>query len=161
MNAPFTPRLSTHFTLAEATRSETAHRHNILNVPTAEVLGIMRKTALEMERIRDILGKPIQINSFYRCPELNRVLGSKPTSQHCQGEAVDFISPSFGTPLDICRTILANSGHILFDQLILEHSWVHISFPIRTGKGRRQVLSLLSSGKYALGLTDKTGVPYK
>jgi hypothetical protein len=73
------------------------------------------------------------------------------------GEAVDFISPTYGSPLQVCKQIIGYGDIINFDQLILEHSWVHISFAISSGNPRKQVLSLLQSGGYAQGLTDKHG----
>lgn len=153
--------LSAHFTLAEATRSAKAETLNILNIAPTSVIATMRQTAMEMEVVRATLGFPLTVNSWFRCAALNHAVGSKDTSQHRVGEAVDFICTQFGTPLDICRTIIKHQDQIPFDQLILEHSWVHISFSILNGKPRGQVLSLLSSGGYALGLTDPKGTPYK
>lgn len=154
--------LSDHFTLEEATASETAARDGLDNQPAPEVLEVMYKTAVKMEKVRNLLGDlPIHINSFYRSPAVNEAVGSKPSSQHTKGEAVDFICPTFGTPLDICKILIANKDLIGFDQLILEHTWVHISFAILSGKPRSQVLSLLTGGKYSVGLTDKSGKSYE
>lgn len=155
------PRLSINFTLAEATNSAKATELGLLNIPPTSVLATMRQTAMEMEVIRATLNAPIQVSSWYRCAAVNTAVGSKDTSQHRVGEAVDFKAPLFGTPLDICKAIIASQDQIPFDQLILEHSWVHVSFAILNGKARGQVLSLLSSGHYASGLTDVHGVPYK
>jgi len=91
----------------------------------------MEKTAAHMERVRAALGnKSIHVNSFYRSPAVNAAVGSKSTSQHLLGEAVDFICPAFGTPVEICRKLIELHDLIRFDQLILEHSWVHISFTV-------------------------------
>jgi len=82
-------------------------------------------------------------------------------SSFVKGEAVDFICPAFGSPLEICKVIVKYADIIKFDQLILEHTWVHISWkstPNATQRG--QVLSLLSDKSYAKGLTDKSGKPY-
>lgn len=158
---PTSMQLSPHFSLYEATHSGKAAALNIINVAPTSVTVTMRQTAMEMEIVRAVLGCAIGISSWYRCPELNAAVGSKPTSQHILGEAVDFVSPVFGTPLKICRTIIENQDQIPFDQLILEHNWVHISFAIHSGNPRGQVLSLLSNGGYAQGLTDIKGTPYK
>jgi hypothetical protein len=155
-------KLSKNFSLAEAVRSDTAERLHIINKPLGTVLNTMIQTALYMEEVRNILGaNPIHINSWYRCIELNRAIGSKDTSQHRVGEAVDFVCPNFGTPLDICKEIIKHKDTIPFDQLIIEHSWVHISFSILNRKPRNQVISLLNTGRYAVGLTNAKGVPYK
>lgn len=155
-----TPMLSDHFSLDESLASETADRNRIVNTPDANMLNVMYKTATAMERVRIVLGnKSIHVNSWYRCLLLNRSLGSKDSSQHLRGEAVDFICPTFGDPLAVCRKLIENYDLVRFDQLILEHSWVHISFAISSGKPRNQVLSLLANGHYANGLTDYEGNP--
>lgn len=154
-----TTYLSEHFTLEEATHSDTAIARSINNSAPPELISILRITAAYMEVVRGILGSPITINSFYRSVALNAALGSKETSQHRKGEAVDFVCPAFGTPLAICKRLMALQSIIPYDQLILEHTWVHISFAVNGIKPKRQVISLLDSGSYATGLTDKKGNP--
>ena len=151
-------QLTDHFTLEEA--QITTHRE-IDNTAPMMIISTLMKTALGMERVRACLGdKSVTISSWYRCPELNKVVGSSPSSQHIKGEAVDFITPSYGSPLAIVRKLAENKILIRFDQLILEHSWVHISFNSNPDvKPRGQVLTLLKDGKYAQGITDKFGVP--
>lgn len=152
--------LSDHFTLEEAIASETAERNGINNIPDSDTIRVMQKTADKMEKVRALLGdSPLHINSWYRCPILNMKIGSQSTSQHLKGEAVDFICPKFGSPLAICKQIIEYKALIPFDQLILEHTWVHISFAILNGNPRGHVLSLLTNKKYAAGLTDLNGNP--
>lgn len=153
--------LSEHFTLQEATESQTASRLGIDNSrPSLEVIATAAKTALSMENVRRILGKPISVSSWIRSLHLNRALGAKDSSQHVLGEAVDFSSP-YGTSLQICQKLLQYKEQINFDQLILEHTWVHISWKATPGSIQRgQVLSLLVDKGYAAGLTDKFGKPY-
>lgn len=155
--------LSKNFSYSEAIASDTALKYNILNIPSSEVLAVMNHTAQRMEFVRAALGnKPIKINSWFRCLELNLRLGSKPTSQHPKGEAVDFVCPSFGTPLQIVQHLASLADILEFNQLILEHTWVHISFNSDpTIKNKQQVLTLLSNGSYAAGITDKEGNPYE
>lgn len=155
-----TDKLSEHFTIQEAIMSQTGASKGIDNSPDIDALVTMVGTAAMMERIRSILNKPIKINSWYRSPSLNAAVGGTPTSQHSRGEAVDFVCPGFGNPLEICRAIITNQNIILFDQMILEHTWVHISFAIQSGKPRGQVISLLNNGRYAAGLTNSSGKPY-
>lgn len=153
--------LSPHFSLAEATLSTTADRYRIDNSkPSAAVILAATSTAQHMEHVRTLLKAAISIGSWIRCLELNRKLGSKDTSQHIKGEAVDFICPKFGTATAVAKKLLAHKEEICFDQLILEHSWIHVSWNSIPGvKQRMQVLSLLNNGSYALGLTSPTGVP--
>ena len=153
--------LTQNFTIAEVTFSSTADRLGISNVLPTELWGAVLNTATKMEKVRSLLGdKSIYVDSWYRCLALNNALGSKPTSQHMKGEAVDFISPTYGTPTQIAKLIVSNHEIIRFDQIILEHSWIHISWnSSNPDSGQRgQVLSLLSSGNYANGLTDASGV---
>lgn len=152
--------LSPHFTLEDATKSNMAKAHRIDNTPANEVFATLLQTAERMETVRTVLGNfPINVNSWYRCLELNKLVGSKPTSQHLKGEAVDWTCPKVGTPAQVCKLLLNYKDIINFDQLILEHSWIHISFAILSNKPRSQVLSLLSSGGYANGLTTPYGTP--
>lgn len=147
--------LTEHFTWAEA--EFTLHREIDNLIPPAK-FDAVRHSAAGMESVRSVLKRPISISSWVRCPILNESVGSKPTSQHILGEAVDFICPAFGTPAHIVTTLA--SSDISFDQLILEHNWVHISFKADpNSKNRKQVLSLLASGDFAHGITDKFGNP--
>lgn len=151
--------LSDHFTLEEAVLSQTAERQKISNVPSAAIVAVMIATAKSLERVRALLGVPISISSWYRSSALNFAVGGVPSSQHLKGEAVDFIAYGYGTPADICKQLIRYPELISFDQLILEHTWVHISFSsVPSIPNRKQVLSLLSSGHYANGLTDKEGI---
>lgn len=153
-------KLSDHFSLQEATFSETAHAHNLNNIPSDHTVQVMKQTAFCMERVRAALGNlPLHINSWYRSPEVNTAVGSKSTSQHITGEAVDFTCAEFGTPVSICKKLIELKDLIRFDQIIMEGTWVHISFAISTGKPRSQVLSLLRNGSYSIGITDKQGHP--
>ena len=120
-------RLSPHFSLEELTHSDTATRLGIDNTPTVEVVDNLTFLAGELEYVRDILGNPMLISSGFRCYALNDHLGSKRTSSHCKGLAVDFICPSFGNPRSVCDAIIM--ANVNFDQLILEYDrWCHLSF---------------------------------
>lgn len=147
--------LSENFSWEEACITQ---QRDIDNSLPLELVPAVKFTANRLEYVRTLLGRPIIINSWYRNPELNKRVGGSETSQHTKGCAVDFISPKFGTPLAICQKIIKYTDLINFDQLIYEHSWVHISFiPIPNTVGRKQVLTLLNSKKYAQGLTNKDG----
>jgi zinc D-Ala-D-Ala carboxypeptidase len=154
--------ISEHFSWYEVTHSDTATRRGINNELPPELVSAALNTAKNMERVRALLGRPIIINSWYRGPALQALPEFyNPTSQHSKAEAVDYVSPTFGTPVEIARTLLQNQVLIRFDQLILEHTWVHISFNSIPGSVQRgQVLSLLSNKKYTEGLTNLEGVPY-
>ena len=87
-----------------------------------------------MEAIRgylsDRLGKPcpIIITSAYRCPQLNKAIGSSETSDHIKMMACDFKAPAFGSPYDICREIAPAMSMLGIGQIIYEfESWIHVS----------------------------------
>ena len=148
-----TEYLSTHFTVSEATASQTADRLNLDNTPTPVILENMRQTAYGMELVRKELGdKPILISSWYRSPFVNQMVGGSKGSDHQFGYAVDFICPSFGNVDAVMQRIVESA--IDFDQVIKEFAnsktggWVHISFAPRN---RKQALVIDSTGthKYA------------
>ena len=129
--------LSKYFSLRELTFSKIAEDNDIDNTPTPDILEKLKHTASQLDKVRELLGKPVNISSGYRCLQVNRRLGSKDSSQHLKAEAVDFKCELFGSPKKVFDTIKASN--IQFDQLILEfNSWVHISF-VKTG-GRRECL---------------------
>ena len=67
--------LSRHFTLDEATMSQTASRKGIANTPTAEALTNMMDAAAQLEEVRLLLAAPINVSSWYRGPKLNSAIG--------------------------------------------------------------------------------------
>jgi hypothetical protein len=151
-------QLSEHFTLQEAIFSSTAERLGIDNSqPSPEVIATAARTATKMEKVRLLLACALHVDSWIRCLALNRALGSKDTSQHIKGQAVDFLAPLYGTPTEVVKFLAANADLIRYDQIILEHTWVHISFCPPDDVPRLEVLSLLSNGGYAKGITDKEG----
>ena len=120
-------RLTADFHLSEFIRSQTADRRGLDNTPTATAMGNIRNfLAPGMQDVRDLINAPIHVSSGYRSPIVNAAIGGAQRSQHIDGLACDFTAPFFGTPKDIARVIAASK--IKFDQLIMEGSWVHISF---------------------------------
>jgi len=139
--------LSPHFLLSEFTQSQTARRLGIDNTPPPDVIENLKRTAMALEAVRTILGKPIIISSGYRSPRLNKAIKGASKSQHVTGHAVDFICPAYGTPAEIVKTLLRTG--MVFDQLILEFppdGWVHMSV---TEKPRNQALIIDKSGTRA------------
>lgn len=135
--------LSPNFTKEELTASQTAARLGLSNEPSPQHLQNLRRAAEQMEQVRSMLGsKPILISSGYRSPAVNKAVGGSAKSHHCEGHAVDFTCPQYGSPLAICE-VLAESV-VPFDQIIHEYGrWVHISF---APSMRKQLLTLDQSG---------------
>ena len=139
-------RLSENFSLWELTKSQTAERMGISNVPNKEE--IKNLTALcknVLQAVRTNYRVPIQPSSGYRCLALNKAIGSSSKSQHITGQAVDFEVPWVDNKV-VARWIMDN---LIFDQLILEFyregdpnsGWVHVSYvePINKNRNRAQV----------------------
>lgn len=53
----------------------------------------LAKLAADLERLRSALGHALGINSGYRCPARNRVVGGASRSQHMSGKAADLAVP--------------------------------------------------------------------
>lgn len=134
-------QLTEHFTLAEMTVSPTAKRLGLSNQPTAEHIENMRYCCEKiLEPVRAHFGKPVQINSSYRSPLVNKAVGGSKTSQHVNGQAIDFEIPG------IDNKVVADwiGDNLEFDQVILEFytagdknsGWVHAS--IKKGGGNRK-----------------------
>lgn len=119
-------KLTPHFTMDEVTFSSTALRLGIRNDLPVGLMTNVQLAANGMEAVRALLGQPVHVDSWYRCPELNHAVGGSGTSDHPYGWAVDFVCPAFGSPLEVCRAIRDSS--IQFGQLIFEGQWTHISF---------------------------------
>lgn len=153
--------LANYFSWEEVTHSSTAERMGFNNTLPIELIPNARYAAARMDYVRIILDCPILVDDWYRCLALNRFLKSKDTSEHRLATAIDFISPLFGSPVAICKYLLQYKDTLNWNQLILEHTWVHISFPANSETAaKKEVLSLISNGTYAIGLTDKLGNKY-
>jgi hypothetical protein len=146
-------RLSSYYTLAVLTASDTAAAHGIDNTPPDAVVANLRVLARGLDRVRRLLGHRLVINSGYRCPSLNVAVGGALRSQHTEGFACDLECPAFGTPYEVARAIVTSP--IAFDTLILEFGrWVHLSF---TPAPRRRVMTILSNEEgYLDGLVVAT-----
>lgn len=117
-----------YFTIKELTKSSTAEAKGIDNTPTQEVERNL--TALVenvLAPLREIYGKPITVNSGYRCPELNKAVGGSATSDHVKGFAADITAGS-KEENERLFNIIKHNFH--FSQLIDEKnfSWVHVSY---------------------------------
>lgn len=138
-------QVTKNFTLAELLHSNTAVRKGIKNIPTTDhQANLITACHALFQPMRDALGKSVLISSGYRSLAVNKAVGGSDKSAHCVGYAIDFISPTFGTPKEIASFLaeeLPKRG-IKFDQIILEFDeWVHIGFKSQKGAQRGQVLT--------------------
>ena len=135
--------LSPHFTLDELTHTD--HRQ-FDNTPNATEIANLVRLANLLEQVKTAIGgKPVMINSAFRCKQVNDAVGSKDTSQHRIGCAADIRVPSM-TPDEVVKAVIASG--IGYDQIIREFDrWTHISVPNTAGSNpRRQALIIDRSG---------------
>lgn len=129
-----------YFTIKELCKSSTAIQKGIDNQPPSEAtqnLKILVETLLDP--LRQNYGKPIIVNSGYRCDALNKAVGGSKNSQHCLGQAADITA---GSKFENRKLfILAQKLNLPYDQLIDEkgYSWIHISY---SKNPRKQILHL-------------------
>jgi len=138
--------LSPNFTLDELTHTD--HRQ-FDNTPNADELANLSRLAAFLEQVKTVLGgKPVMINSAFRCKQVNDAVGSKDTSQHRVGCAADIRVPGM-TPDEVVKAIIASG--IGYDQIIREFDrWTHISVPSVAGDNpRRQSLIIDKQGTRA------------
>ena len=120
--------ISEHITYNEATLSPTALRLGINNKPTEQELKNMQLVAEKcFEPLRKWYGKPIKVNSFFRCKALNDAVGSKDTSYHRLGMAIDI---SAGSKEENKKLHDWCAKNLKFTELINEYdfAWVHIAY---------------------------------
>jgi zinc D-Ala-D-Ala carboxypeptidase len=140
--------ISKYLSLQESTRSNTAKRLGIQNLPTPEHLVNMKRIATEIfDKVRDHIGGPLFASSFYRSAELNQAIGgSSVTSQHMTGEAIDIDTKRYGFGTN-ARVFEYIKNNLTFDQLLWEFGtseepdWVHVS--LRKDGNRKQVLRVV------------------
>jgi len=82
--------MAIYFTIKEMTKSQTAELYHIDNTPTGEVIENLKRVMYILDMVRVHMGKPIFINSGYRCTKLNEKVGGVQKSMHTKGLAADF-----------------------------------------------------------------------
>ncbi len=126
-------------------------------MPAAVLQNLEALVTHVLDPVREKYGRPIMVNSGYRCPEHNREVGGAFHSQHIKGEAADISVPkgTAGAGMDVREENLKLAKMIVengeFDQLILEDvgkedlkpKWVHVSYR-RNGGNRHQVLKKIA-----------------
>ena len=117
-----------YFSLYELCHSDTAKSKGIDNTPSEEV-----KKNLEalienvLDPLREAYGKPIYINSGYRCSELNKAVGGVDNSFHTKGYACDI---DMGDKEDNQPIFDYIKDNLPFTELGLEGNgrWVHVAY---------------------------------
>ena len=137
-------KLSEHFTLGELTK--TRHQTADGNIPSGVVIGNLIRVCGWLEGLRGRWNEPIVINSGYRSPEVNRLAGGVPSSNHVTGCAVDIRCAGKEQMIRYASILLdiADESKREFDELLLEQHgsvcWLH--FAVRPKDNRRRIAFL-------------------
>lgn len=79
-----------YFTFKEMVQSNTAKARGIENIPDwDDIYRLQRLIETILDPLREWYGKPIIVNSAYRCEALNKAVGGVSTSLHQYGYAAD------------------------------------------------------------------------
>jgi hypothetical protein len=142
--------LGKYFSLEEMTKSQTAIRRGIDNIPSDQELeNLVELVKNVLDPIREHFGRPVTVNSGYRGKKLNKAIKGSKNSQHCKGQAADIEIIGISN-YDLACWIRDNMD---FDQLILEFhnrkvpdsGWVHVSWN-SPKKNRKQTLTIDNTG---------------
>ncbi len=128
-NINLSTNLSRYVTINEFIRSDYAIRNRLPNSMAEKQWNNAKILCQDfIDPIRDFYGKPVIVSSGYRSPSVNSGVGGATSSEHVNGNAIDFHVKD--VPL---KTVFNDifSGRIKFkgnyDQLIYEFgSWIHI-----------------------------------
>lgn len=132
--------LTQNFTINELTYSVTANANKIDNRPSVQVIANLKALCENvLQPLRNYLGCPVKITSGFRCAVLNKKIGGAINSQHCVGQAADFIVPQKNLK-DVYNYIKYN---LPYDQLLYEYNksdkWIHVSYR-SDGHNRKQAI---------------------
>ena len=93
---------------------------------------ISEKLVYELEYVRKIYGKPMRINSGIRCLSHNRNIGSRDTSSHIKGLAVDISCRDMGTRLELVKKLLRDGE---FTRVGMHKDFIHVDVDYDKPKG--------------------------
>lgn len=116
-----------YFTIAELCNSDTADRRGIINrIPKDLLPNVQGLINHVLDPLREWYGKPIYVNSGYRCPELNKVVGGVENSYHVSGCAADIDARSYEENKKLFEYIREN---LPFTEVGWEGGgrWIHVA----------------------------------
>ena len=145
-------KISKHVSYHEGTYSRTGVSRGFDNTPDDKQLKCMEEVAVNLfEPLREWVGGPIKINSFFRGEPVNTAIGGSKYSQHMKGQGID-IDDTFGhrTNAEMYHYIKDNLD---FDQMVWEFgtednpNWLHISWVSHRPNRKKLTVALTKNGK--------------
>lgn len=123
-----------YFVFEQFFHSDVAEACGIDNIPDVRRNQLIRSNIIllvdnVLDPIREHLGLPVVINSGFRCPALNELVGGKGSSQHLTGQAADFTVLGM-TVREYKELAFWCADNLDFDQLIVYpgRKFIHISY---------------------------------
>lgn len=132
-----------YFKMCEFLDSQTAKTSKIVNMflCAEHIDNVLAMVDDVLDPLREMFGKPILINSGYRVPELNALVGGSPNSLHKVGMAVDITAIN---PIENMHLFNLLSSNFDFDQAIIYVRdnivrFIHVSY-CPDGGNRHQII---------------------
>jgi zinc D-Ala-D-Ala carboxypeptidase len=149
--------LTTNFTFLQFIQSPTARRKKIDNWPDSPIIAARLKGLCVniLEPLQAQFGK-VNINSGYRCPALNKAVGSTAKhSNHLDGYAADIHING----IDNRKLAMWVRDNMVYRELLLEFhhndapesGWVHVAYAIDNSNGKKTG-TIRKNKKYAVGI---------
>ncbi|MGL5123412.1 MAG: D-Ala-D-Ala carboxypeptidase family metallohydrolase [Fusobacteriaceae bacterium] len=129
-------KISRNFTLKEAIKTDIPITDSIYNN--------LKYSAKRLEEVRDLLGEPLTITSWYRSPKHNSAVGGASHSGHLSGLAIDFRSSRSKDQRLIFNKIV--KSNLSYDMIIFykNQNRMHIGFK----KNKNDELQLIMTNGY-------------
>lgn len=119
--------MAIYFTIKEMTKSQTAELYHIDNTPTGEdIVENLKKVMYVLDMVRVHMGKPIFVNSGYRCRKLNDMVGGVHESMHTRGLAADFRTDRIEDIDEMLEFLKENHKEFKIIELINYTTFIHM-----------------------------------
>lgn len=138
-----------YFTIKELTRSGKAIELKIDNTPPKDIVAsLTRLVDNTLDPLRELWGKPLKVNSGYRCPKLNTAIGGATKSAHLFGYAADITAGSKDANKQLWDKLI--NSNIPYTKVIneMDYSWIHIAFDGNPTKIKMRGVKIKGVWKY-------------
>ena len=140
--------MAKYFKLEHFEESETAKLNGIINKIPKNTINNYEKFMIILDEIRTELGKPIYINSGWRCDKLNKLVGGSTTSDHnfIGAAAADLDTGNKANNIKLFNIISEKIrlNKLIVNEVILEKGgkWVHLSIRYFDRSNKNEILKI-------------------